>query len=84
VRTNQIDGAICAWANEGSAEEAMMSLQAARLDPGAVRRPADLLGHPHLLALGPSLQKIAALNDAEIIGTMLCIAEDKQLQRTSA
>jgi hypothetical protein len=25
----------------------MMSLQAARLDAGAVRRPADLLGGPH-------------------------------------
>ncbi len=29
-----------------------MSLQAARLDAGAVRRPADLLGGPHLLARG--------------------------------
>jgi crotonobetainyl-CoA:carnitine CoA-transferase CaiB-like acyl-CoA transferase len=52
VRTDEIDGAICAWANERSAEEAMMSLQAARLDAGAVRRPADLLGGPHLLARG--------------------------------
>ena len=34
VRTDEIDGAICAWANERSAEEAMMSLQAARLDVG--------------------------------------------------
>jgi crotonobetainyl-CoA:carnitine CoA-transferase CaiB-like acyl-CoA transferase len=52
VRTDEIDGAICAWANERSAEEAMMSPQAARLDAGAVRRPADLLGGPHLLARG--------------------------------
>jgi crotonobetainyl-CoA:carnitine CoA-transferase CaiB-like acyl-CoA transferase len=52
VRTDEIDGAICAWANERSVEEAMISLQAARLDAGAVRRPADLLGGPHLLARG--------------------------------
>ncbi len=30
----------------------LISLQAARLDAGAVRRPADLLGGPHLLARG--------------------------------
>jgi crotonobetainyl-CoA:carnitine CoA-transferase CaiB-like acyl-CoA transferase len=128
VRTDEIDGAICAWANERSVEEAMISLQAARLDAGVVRRPADLLGGPHLLARGfwrsvernymtyppttpghsrgrtpfpyvilpeplaramhmPSRKcsaEIAALKDAEIIGTMLFIAEYKRLQRTSA
>jgi crotonobetainyl-CoA:carnitine CoA-transferase CaiB-like acyl-CoA transferase len=52
ARADEIDVAIGAWTIQRSTEEAMMSLQGAGLAAGAVRRPADLLRDPHLLARG--------------------------------